>query len=176
MTQIGVPHSLLEIEVDEAPHAGETPEAYVLRLARDKALAGRASLPEWADSLVLGADTAVVIDHKILGKPRNREHALRMLAGLSGATHRVYSGVAVIGHSLESRLSVSEVTFRPISPGEAAAYWESGEPADKAGGYAIQGQGAVFVSELRGSYSGVMGLPLYETAQLLGNQGIVLPR
>lgn len=176
MSQIGVPHTLLDVEVDESPKAGERPDAYVVRLAREKAQAGHAVVSGHPASPVLGADTAVVIGDEILGKPQNRADALRMLAVLAGKTHRVYSGVAVIGNHLETRLSVSEVTFRQLQLEEAEAYWATGEPQDKAGGYAIQGQGAVFISELRGSYSGVMGLPLYETAELLGNLGIVQPR
>ena len=175
LRQIGVAHRLLDVEVDESPRAGESPGDYVLRLAAEKAAAGREVLRDRRDVLVLGADTAVVIDDEILGKPRDRGHALTMLAALSGTTHRVFSGVAVIGETLQTRLSVSEVSFRRIDRAEAEAYWASGEPCDKAGGYAIQGVGAVFVSDLHGSYSGVMGLPLYETAELLGNQGIVLP-
>lgn len=175
MTQIGVAHRLLDAEIDETPHPAESPDSYVLRLAQEKAQAGHAALSDRAGSLVLGADTAVVIGGSILGKPQNRADALSMLALLSGRTHKVYSGVALLGRSLEARLSVSEVTFRQIGSGEAEAYWASGEPGDKAGGYAIQGLGAAFISQIRGSYSGVMGLPLYETAQLLGNEGIVLP-
>lgn len=178
LNQIGVPHTLLDVEIDEALHVGESPAAYVLRLAREKAQAGHTGLPGHADFPVLGADTAVVIADTILGKPKNRSDALEMLASLSGRTHKVFSGVALVGDHVDTRLSLSlsEVTFRQIKSGEAEAYWASGEPADKAGGYAIQGQAAVFVSELRGSYSGVMGLPLYETAELLGNAGIVVPR
>jgi septum formation protein len=176
LSQIGVNHRLLEVDVDETPRAGEPPGAYVVRLAREKAQAGHAALMEQPDAPVLGADTAVVVGRHVLGKPRDREDALRMLAALSGRTHRVYSGVALLGSRWETRLSVSEVTFRRIGSREAEAYWTGGEPRDKAGAYAIQGLGAVFISELRGSYSGVMGLPLYETAELLANQGIVLPR
>lgn len=176
LNQIGVSHLLLDVELDETLHVGESPAAYVLRLAREKAQAGHAALSGHADFPVLGADTAVVIEDKILGKPQNRPNALEMLASLSGRTHKVFSGVALVGDHVDTRLSLSEVTFRQIKPGEAESYWATGEPIDKAGGYAIQGQGAVFVSELRGSYSGVMGLPLYETAELLGNVGIVVPR
>ncbi len=175
LTQIGIAHSLLEVEIDETPDQAESPDCYVLRLAREKAQAGHAVVSDHVGSLVLGADTAVVIGESILGKPQSRADALRMLEILSGRTHKVYSGVALIGRRLDARLSVSEVTFRQIGSHEAEAYWSSGEPEDKAGSYAIQGLGAVFISQLRGSYSGVMGLPLYETAQLLGNEGIVLP-
>lgn len=174
--QIGVPHECLAVELDETPRAAEPPADYVLRLAREKAetaqsrLAGRQALP------VLAADTAVVVEGRILGKPAGREQALEMLALLSGRSHQVYSGVALAGHETATRLSVSRVEMRVITRAEALAYWASGEPAGKAGGYAIQGRGAIFIRELHGSYSGVMGLPLYETANLLGAAGIRLPR
>ena len=112
------------------------------------------------------------MDDQILNKPCNRADALRMMELLSGRSHQVCTGVAVLGDRERSSLSVSEVRFRVIRPDEARAYWDSGEPADKAGGYAIQGLGAVFVAELKGSYSGVMGLPLFETAALLEECGI----
>jgi septum formation protein len=121
---------------------------------------------------VLAADTVVVVDDKILGKPADRTDALAMLAQLSGREHEVLTGVALAGDKLESRLSASRVRFRHITEDEAEAYWQSGEPADKAGGYAIQGLGALFVSHLEGSFSGVMGLPLYTTAELLRDVGI----
>lgn len=176
LAQIGLPHRLLDVEVDETPLAGEQAEQYVTRLALAKAGQGHAALLRGAEMPVLAADTAVVLDRRILGKPRHRDDALAMLAGLSDRTHRVYTGVALVGRQQQALLHVSEVCFRRISSQEAAAYWASGEPRDKAGGYAIQGLGAVFVRELRGSYSGVMGLPLYETAQLLQDAGIALPR
>jgi septum formation protein len=122
---------------------------------------------------VLGADTAVVLDGEMLGKPRDRDSALAMLARLSGRTHRVLTAVALVGvHGQSLALSTSEVQFRELARDECARYWDSGEPRDKAGAYAIQGLGAVFVSGLRGSYSGVMGLPLYETAGLLAAAGV----
>jgi septum formation protein len=166
LEQIGVAHEVVEVHVDEALHAGEAPELYVVRLALAKAQAGHAIC---SDRPVLGADTAVVIDGDILGKPRDRADGLAMLARLSGHTHHVYTGVAVVDAAGEAhtRLSVSAVTFRAINTQEQQAYWDSGEPADKAGGYAVQGLGAVFIERLEGSYSGVMGLPLFETAALL---------
>lgn len=175
LKQIGVPHQLLNVCIDETLRLGESPAAYVIRLALEKAQAGYAALSGQPGLPVLGADTAVVIENKILGKPRDRTDALEMLATLSGRTHQVFSGIAMVGEYSDTRLSVSEVTFRQIGSAEAEAYWATGEPTDKAGGYAVQGRGAVFIRELRGSYSGVMGLPLYETAELLGNVGIVLP-
>jgi len=174
LAQIGVSYGIIAVELDEAPLPGEAPEDYVRRVALDKARAGRALLEIPDEVPVLGADTLVTIDGQILGKPRDADDALGMLRLLSGRTHRVMSAVALIGAEERQALSTSEVSFRPISDQEVRAYWDSGEPADKAGGYAIQGLGAVFVRELRGSYSGVMGLPLYETAALLAAAGIVL--
>ncbi|AYG43644.1 septum formation inhibitor Maf [Pseudomonas sp. Leaf58] len=125
------------------------------------------------EAVVLGADTAVVLDGRILGKPENREDALAMLAELSGREHQVLTAVALSdGQRVHSLCVTSKVRFRVISADEAQRYWASGEPADKAGGYAIQGLGAVFVTELSGSYSAVVGLPLSETAELLGQFGI----
>jgi septum formation protein len=177
LLQIGVSHDLLDIEVDEGVWAGESPSDYVLRLSQEKAMAGLAARRGVKNLPVLAADTTVVTAGSMLGKPTDREHGLWMLRQLSGATHRVYTAVALgNGHKegLATRLSVSEVSFRPLSESEMAAYWASGEPADKAGGYAVQGLAAQFISELRGSYSGVMGLPLFETAELLRGAGIEL--
>ncbi|WP_312962450.1 Maf family protein [Stutzerimonas nitrititolerans] len=167
LTQIGVPFELLSITLDETPLPGERPEAYVQRLAREKALAGWAAVGD--DSVaVLGADTTVVIDERILGKPADRAEGLLMLESLSDREHHVLTAVALATRdACEVRLVTSRVRFRRIERAEAEAYWASGEPCDKAGGYAIQGWGAVFVAELRGSYSAVVGLPLCETAQLL---------
>jgi septum formation protein len=166
--QIGVAHRVAIAGVDETPRVGESAAECVERLALAKAKA------MWTGDLpVLGADTAVVLEGQLLGKPRDRDSALSMLERLSGRSHRVLTAVALVytGGSTV-RLSDSEVQFRPIGSAECARYWDSGEPRDKAGGYAIQGLGAVFVSELRGSYSGVMGLPLCETAALLDAAGV----
>ena len=174
LSQIGVLHEIVAAEVDETPHPGEAPAEYVIRLALTKAQAGRNGLGDRRPLPVLAADTAVVVENEILGKPQDREEALAMLALLSGRRHKVLTGVALAGDEMESRLSVSTVTFRTVTRNEATAYWRSGEPADKAGAYAIQGLGAIFISRLEGSYSGVMGLPLFETAELLRNAGIDL--
>ena len=173
LTQIGVPFELLSITLDETPLPAERPEAYVQRLAREKALAGWAAVGD--DSVaVLGADTTVVIDERILGKPADRAEGLLMLESLSDREHHVLTAVALATRgACEVRLVTSRVRFRRIERAEAEAYWASGEPCDKAGGYAIQGWGAVFVAELRGSYSAVVGLPLCESAQLLDQAGIV---
>ena len=141
----------------------------VLRLAGDKARAGAP-----ADrATVIGADTAVVLGEEIFGKPAGEADALDMLARLSGHTHQVMTGVAVWdGRKMRSAISCTDVKFREIRPDEALAYWQSGEPADKAGAYAIQGLGGVFVEAISGSYSGVVGLPVYETMALLREAGI----
>jgi septum formation protein len=172
--QIGVPFELLGVAVDEATVPGEAPEAYVSRLARSKAAAGAAARPSGRPlAPVLAADTAVVLDGQILVKPADAADAVRMLLALSGRTHAVLTAIALAtAAGVHARLSRSEVTFRSIAPAEARHYWDTGEACDKAGGYAIQGRAAVFVAELKGSYSGVMGLPLYETAALLDAQGV----
>jgi len=170
LAQIGVPFQLLSVSIDESIASAETPAAYVSRLAEAKADAGRrqSHVSGSAARPVLAADTAVVIDGEILGKPVDCEDAQRMLRLLSGRTHEVLTAVALATASgIAGRVSRSQVTFRAVSAMEAREYWNTGEPRDKAGGYAIQGRGAVFVADLHGSYSGVMGLPLYETAELL---------
>jgi septum formation protein len=121
---------------------------------------------------VLGADTAVVVDGRIMGKPRDRDEGIDMLLALSGRSHQVLSAVALAAGREAVRMSESRVTFCSLTQAQCAAYWDTGEPGDKAGGYAIQGRAAVFVSRLEGSYSGVMGLPVYETAELLREFGI----
>ncbi|WP_342649622.1 Maf family protein [Pseudomonas sp. REB1044] len=166
LAQIGVPFTRVHAPIDETPLPAEAPQAYVERLARAKAAAGFATLS--APGVVLGADTAVVLDGVILGKPDDREHALAMLGDLSGREHQVLTAVALTDGQRSLSLCVAtQVRFRAISFDEAWRYWASGEPVDKAGGYAIQGLGAVFVSAIAGSYSAVVGLPLSETAELL---------
>lgn len=171
LTQIGVPFIVISAPIDESSLPSESAPAYVERLARAKAAAGLARVD--GPAVVLGADTAVVLDGRILGKPENREDALAMLADLSGREHQVLTAVALDdGQRVHSFCVTSTVRFRAISTDEAQRYWASGEPADKAGGYAVQGLGAVFVTGLSGSYSAVVGLPLCETADLLGQFGI----
>ncbi|WEJ73282.1 Maf family protein [Pseudomonas sp. PSE14] len=173
LTQIGLPFHIVPASVDETPQAGESAVAYVERLAREKALAGLHFLAQRADVCVLGADTAVVLDGRILGKPADRAEALGMLQALSGREHEVLTAVAVANRDrCEARVVSSRVTFRSVSMEEAERYWETGEPHDKAGGYAIQGLAAVFVSRVEGSYSAVVGLPLCETAALLADFSI----
>jgi septum formation protein len=178
LRQIGVPHQVLEVAVDEAPCPGEDPTAYVSRLAIAKAEAGRDLLDldlrgrDSLQPLVLGADTAVVLGDRIFGKPADRAEALAMLRQLSARTHRVSTAVALSAEGATTlRISHSEVTFRALREDECAAYWDSGEPRDKAGAYAVQGLAAIFIAGLSGSYSGVMGLPLFETAELLDAAG-----
>lgn len=173
LAQIGVPFVTLIASIDETALPDEPAQRYVERLAREKALAGLATLERPEGAVVLGADTAVVLDGRILGKPNDRADALSTLAALSGREHEVMTAVALAAADrVESRVVVSRVRFRPLRPGEAEAYWATGEPRDKAGGYGIQGLAAVFVSQLEGSYSAVVGLPLCETAQLLEVFGI----
>ena len=173
LDQIGVSFRVLMVDVDEAAQPDEDAAALVQRLALDKARAGRNALPAHDRQPVLGADTLVFCEGRILGKPHTRDAGMQMLGGLSDKVHEVLTAVALVDEQRERvELSRSQVRFRAIAQSEAAAYWDSGEPADKAGGYAIQGLGAVFVTELVGSYSGVMGLPLCETAQLLNEFGI----
>ncbi|EKG30589.1 Maf-like protein [Pseudomonas syringae pv. theae ICMP 3923] len=173
LTQIGVPFTVLSAQIDETPFDAETPAAYVERLALGKAQAGLAVLPVDQQACVLGADTAVVLDGRILGKPVDQADALAMLAALSGREHEVLTAVALTDRQRsETCVVTSRVRFRSIQPHEAHAYWTSGEPADKAGGYAIQGLAAIFVAGLHGSYSAVVGLPLCETAELLSRFGI----
>ena len=172
LNQIGVPFQVLQVTVDESVLPGESPEAYVERLARLKAAAGWEIRPAASAASVLAADTTVVLDGRVLGKPLDAEDGQRMLLDLSGRTHSVLTAIALANSAgVQSRVSRSEVTFRKITAAEALDYWNTGEPGDKAGGYAIQGRAAVFIKDLRGSFSGVMGLPLYETAELLALDG-----
>lgn len=165
LQQIGVRFEVLDINVPERRDPNEAAQDYVQRLASSKSRAGTVLRP---DIPVLGADTIVVQGDQILEKPRNKEQALAMLAQLSGTHHHVYTAVAVtLGSRQQKVLCCTEVTFRDILPAEAERYWHTGEPQDKAGGYGIQGLAAVFVANLHGSYSNVVGLPLMETQQLL---------
>lgn len=170
LAQIGVDFVPLSVSVEETPQPGEAPEDYVRRLALDKARAGwaRVQNESMTPEPVLGADTIGVFEGEILEKPLDFEHGAAMLRRLSGARHQVLSAVAICdGVAEQVRLSVTEVDFRPLTDKEIRTYWHTGEPADKAGGYAIQGLGAVFVRRLQGSYTGVVGLPLEVTLELL---------
>lgn len=165
LQQIGVRFEVLDVNVPERREPNEAAQDYVKRLASSKSRGGAVLRP---DIPVLGADTIVVQGDQVLEKPSNKEQGLAMLAQLSGARHYVYTAVAVtLGPRQQTVLCSTEVTFRDICPAEAERYWHTGEPQDKAGGYGIQGLAAVFVANLQGSYSNVVGLPLMETQQLL---------
>lgn len=170
LEQIGIAFERVAVAVDETAEPAEPASDYVQRLAQAKALAGWQQLI--AQGLpplpVMGSDTSVVLDGRILGKPSDRADGLAMLAALSGRTHQVMTAVCLYAEDFcQVLLSDSDVRFRALSRSECERYWRTGEPADKAGGYAIQGRAAVFVEELRGSYSGVVGLPLLETSRLI---------
>jgi septum formation protein len=168
LLQIGIDHEVRPVDVDEASAPLESAATYVQRLARCKAETLWDQLPVALQRPVLGADTAVVLDRQILGKPRDADDHRSMLRRLSGCTHEVHTAVALrYDKGVHVRHSVSQVRFRALQEQEIAAYWCSGEPADKAGGYAIQGLGAVFIASITGSYSGIVGLPLFETGELL---------
>lgn len=174
LEQLGLRFTPLPADVPELPTPGQAPAEYALAVALAKARAAAAVAP--LPLPVLGADTDVSVDGEILGKPRHRADCLAMLARLSGRSHEVCSAVALIaGSRVETALSVTRVHFGVISAEAAAAYWDSGEPADKAGAYAIQGRAARWVRSIEGSYSGVVGLPLYETCELLKNFGVEPP-
>ena len=174
LAQLGVRHEVLPVAVDETPRLDEGAEDLVCRLASAKAQAGLLIRPT-TGAPVVAADTAVVLGDELFAKPVDRADGARMLGRLAGRTHTVWTAVAVTdGQRERVELSRSEVTFRAVTPEEIAGYWRTGEPADKAGAYAIQGCAAQFIADLKGSYSGVMGLPLFETARLLTLFGLVL--
>lgn len=170
LSQIGVQYSILSVNVEERRGAEESPQDYVSRLACDKSEAGwhKLSTLDGLEAPVLGADTIVVLQGKVLEKPVDEADAIRMLLALSGQVHEVFTAVAVTsGSNQASVLCRSEVLFGEITQAQALAYWHTGEPRDKAGAYGIQGAGAVFVEKIIGSYSAVVGLPLFETKKLL---------
>ena len=174
LTQLGISFDVLVSDIDETPHPGESPKAYVERLSLEQAsnIAGR---PEVHESVILAADTTVVLEGNILGKPESKEHGIEMLMALSGTTHLVLTGVSVMSapEATTETLSVeTEVQFKTLTTQEAEWYWETGEPKDKAGSYGLQGIGAAFVTTLNGSYSNVIGFPLSETVDLLRAAGI----
>jgi septum formation protein len=168
LEQLGVPFEVVDVAIDESPLLGEAPEIYVARLAAGKAQAARRTC-QGDPRPVLGADTTVVVDGRMLGQPVDGEEAVAMLLCLAGREHEVHTGVALAcaDGSLLSTRSCTRVWFRAFSRETAEAYWASGEPAGKAGAYAIQGRGAALVERIEGSYSGVVGLPLFELARLL---------
>jgi septum formation protein len=172
LDQINVAYRVHPVDLDETPLSNEAPLDYVQRLAAEKSAACVAQLGSGLP--VLAADTAVVLDGLIMGKPKDRDDAFAMLRQLSGKMHRVYSAISLRGKEHGQAVSITEVTFRPLTEREIEAYWQSGEPVGKAGSYAIQGMGGVFVASINGSFSGVVGLPLFETSELLSRQGIGL--
>lgn len=164
--QIGVSFDRVKADIEEKPEMGESAQDYVLRLALQKAQAGFKNSSK--DRPVLGADTIIVVDQRILEKPRDKRHAQEMLQLLSGRVHQVFTAVALVqGDDTKSTLVKTEVSFKKLSVQEISDYWRTGEPIDKAAGYAIQGVAGKFINNISGSYSGVVGLPLFETAELI---------
>ena len=173
LAQLGIPFGILDVDVPEERAPGEPPEAYVSRVAREKAGAGLLAVVGSPGAVVLGADTEVVLGDRVYGKPVDADDAARMLASLAGRTHRVVSTVWVVSAGREQHAtSVSDVEFAPMDALQIADYLATGEWRGKAGGYAIQGRAAAYVSRLAGSHSGVMGLPMHETACLLRAFGL----
>jgi len=172
LDQAGIVYQTRTADIDESARHDEAPGQYVERIAGEKAkwVAAR----DFSGLPILGADTAVVLEGEILGKPRDVSHAVELLNSLSGKTHKVYTAVALVtpGRPICGRLSVSRVSFAELEPEWIRAYCDTGEPMDKAGAYAIQGLAAGYISRLEGSYSGVMGLPLFETVELISSAGI----
>jgi septum formation protein len=167
LQSLGIDFEVVMVETDESPRIGESAEELVLRLAIAKAEAATGA------DYVLGSDTVVVLDDLVLGKPVDSDDAVDMLLALSGRSHLVLTAVALrMPNGTRTVLSKTDVRFREIDRDEAIRYWHSGEPADKAGGYGIQGLGGIFVEAINGSYSGVMGLPVFETVELLKSAGI----
>ncbi|MDR7193134.1 Maf family protein [Luteimonas terrae] len=173
LARLGLPFGQIDVDVPEVLGAGESAADYVLRVAADKARAGLQALGESADAVVLGADTEVVLDDVVFGKPRDDADAFRMLQALSGRTHQVISAVVLVGAGQQAQATVAtEVTFDVLDTDTIAAYVASGEPHGKAGAYAIQGGAELFVTRMAGSHSGVIGLPLQQTAALLRSFGL----
>ena len=175
LAQLGVRFETIDASVHEQRQLGESPEQYVNRVAREKAGAGLLQLGGQAQAVVLGADTDVVIDGNVLGKPADADQAAALLRRLSGRTHQVHTAVWLVSSDRERSATVStDVCFAELTDREIADYIATGEPFGKAGAYAIQGRAAAFIAGITGSYSGVMGLPLHETSILLRNFGIPL--
>lgn len=185
LAQLGIQCFVKAVDIDETPLPNELPFDYVQRVAAEKSAACLAIYD--GDLPILAADTSVVLQNKIMGKPENQQHAQEMLLQLSGTTHQVYSAISLRRQNLPGlknlegfnhwqAVNITEVTFKKLTLAEIAAYWQTGEPCDKAGGYAIQGLGSIFIEKIQGSFSAVMGLPLFETAQLLEKQGVKILR
>lgn len=168
-------HQGIRADINESPLAGEAPNIYVVRLAHMKAEVAAAAMTSrrLPAMPIVAADTTVVVDGMILGKPASEQEAVNWLRTYSGSSHKVYTGVAVAwANKIESALSISTVRFRELSEAEIMAYVASRDPMDKAGGYGIQGRAAMFIEHIEGSYSGIMGLPLFETAELIRKAGL----
>jgi septum formation protein len=173
LARLGFAFGVLELDVPEQRQPGEPAEEYVRRVAREKAGAGLLQVMSTPGAIVLGADTEVILDDEVFGKPRDADDAAAMLRRLSGRTHQVVSAVSLVSASRESQaVSRSDVTVAALDDGDIAAYLATREWDGKAGAYGIQGRAQVFISHLSGSFSGVMGLPLFETARLLRDFGI----
>ena len=170
LDQIKVSYEIYPVNLDETPLPNEKPLAYVQRLAAEKSAACVAQLKTQLP--VLAADTSVILGDLIMGKPQNQKDAVEMLTQLSGKTHQVFSAISLRGREHLQAVSITDVTFRSLTEQEIIDYWHTGEPLDKAGSYAVQGIGGIFVKSIVGSFSGVVGLPLFETAELLSKQGI----
>ena len=180
--QLGISYQAINVEVDERQQSGELPVDFVSRLASEKAQAGWQLVSELGIPVV-GADTCIVLDQKIVGKPLDQQHGIELLKRYSGKSHQVVTGIAMVGHAggvsgapvvQQVRVNTSQVKFRAITDRECEQYWQTGEPEGKAGGYAIQGKAAAFIEKIEGSYSGVMGLPLFEFSELISEFGIQL--
>jgi len=175
LNQLGYTFSILAADIDETVQPNEKPADYVVRLAIQKAQTIFEQLPvqNQADTIVLGADTCVVSHSDILGKPDNEQQCIDTLKQLSGQTHQVLTSIAAVGVNTTTKMLVTtQVSFKPLTTLEIQRYWQTGEPCDKAGSYAIQGIGGQFVTNIQGSYSAVVGLPLYETSQMLAKLGL----
>lgn len=175
LKQLGITFSVLNTDIDETPHHNELPENYVQRLAIAKAKGALTQLPDQQKqtACILAADTTVSINNEILGKPQSQQQAISMLAELSDKTHKVFTAITLYyQNQFINQVITTEVTMRAISEEEAIAYWQTGEPKDKAGGYAIQGLAAMFIEKIEGDYYSVVGLPIFATTQLLKQVGI----
>ena len=171
LEQVGLKFEIFSPDIDESVHVGESADYYVQRLAEQKA---QAILAQFPDAIVIAADTSLVLDHKIIGKPESKQHAFEIWTALSDRQHDVLSGVCVRSsecdpNTIQSMVVRTQVHFRKLSQLDMEQYWATGEPIGKAGAYAIQGYAAQFIQRIEGSYSNVVGLPLYETLQLLKN-------
>lgn len=174
LNQLGYQFSCHPADIDETPVVGETPAQYVCRIAQEKATAIARQYEK--NTFILGSDTAVIINDEILGKPQSKDDAMMMLSQLSDCTHQVLTAISVcLGDQTKTELIITDVEFKALTPQEIDNYWQTGEPQDKAGAYGIQGLGGQFVKQIRGSYSAVVGLPLYETAKLLAEFGLKTP-